>query len=343
MSTAGELVRVEQPPAIPGLAFRRFRGEPDLPGMAALLNACAGADGLDYTDTVEGLRFLFEHLVHCDPYQDMILADLDPQTTGGAEPRLIAYGRVWWRHEAPGEWIYPFHGFVHPDWRRHGLGRAILRTNEARLREIAQGHGPGPKSYQVWATEGETGAHALFRAASYRPVRFMIDMVRPAAEPPMPSPLPPGLEVRSVLPGHYRAIWEGREEAWKDHWGYAPFSEEDYHRWLEGPMFRPALWKVAWEGDRVAGMVLNRIDEAENARHRHSRGYTQDIFVLRPWRRRGLARALLAQSIEMFRLMGMEETALGVDTENPHGALTLYESLGYREVHRHTVYRKAMV
>ena len=342
MSGGDEAINVAQSPAIPGLVFRRFRGEADFPGMAALLNACADADGLGYTDTVEGLRFLFDHLINCDPYQDMLFAELRSPVTGSTRTQVIAFGRVWWKRESTSEWIYPFHGFVDPVWRRRGLGRAMLRYNEGRLRHIAQDHAPGPKWYQVWATEGQAGAHALFLGASYHPVRYMIEMVRPAAAPSASAPLPPGLEVRPALPEHYRPIWKAREEAWQDHWGYVPFVEEDYRRWLDSPLFDPALWKVAWEGDRVAGMVLNRIDEAENARQRRRRGYTQDVFVLRPWRRRGLARALLTQSIEMFRDQGMDETALGVDTQNPSGALALYESAGYRELHRHTVYRKAM-
>ena len=62
----------------------------------------------------------------------------------------------------------------------------------------------------------------------------------------------------------------------------------------------------------------------------------------RPWRRRGLARALLVQSIQMFRQMGMEEMALGVDTQNPHGALALYQSVGYHEIKRSTFFNKPM-
>ena len=89
-------------------------------------------------------------------------------------------------------------------------------------------------------------------------------------------------------------------------------------------------------------MVLNRLDRAQNEQYRRQRGYTQDIFVRRPWRRRGLARSLLARSIRMFREMGMQETALGVDTQNPSGAFGLYESLGYREVQRHTLFNKEM-
>jgi mycothiol synthase len=99
---------------------------------------------------------------------------------------------------------------------------------------------------------------------------------------------------------------------------------------------------VAWDGEQVAGMVLNRVDQAENEMYQRQRGYTQDVFVRRPWRRRGLARSLLVQSIRVFREMGMEETALGVDTQNPSGALRLYESLGYGEVKRHTFFDKEM-
>jgi ribosomal protein S18 acetylase RimI-like enzyme len=99
---------------------------------------------------------------------------------------------------------------------------------------------------------------------------------------------------------------------------------------------------VAWDGEQVAGMVLNRLDETQNERYRRRRGHTNDIFVRRPWRRRGLARSLLVQSIEMFREMGMEETALGVDTQNPSGALNLYESVGYRMTRQHTFFNKRM-
>ena len=40
---------------------------------------------------------------------------------------------------------------------------------------------------------------------------------------------------------------------------------------------------------------------------------------------------MIAESIRMFTQMGMQETALGVDTENPSSALTLYQKMGYLE------------
>jgi hypothetical protein len=44
----------------------------------------------------------------------------------------------------------------------------------------------------------------------------------------------------------------------------------------------------------------------------------------------------------MFVDMGMQETAHGVDTQNPHGALHLYQSVGYEVERRHTTYRKPL-
>jgi ribosomal protein S18 acetylase RimI-like enzyme len=89
-------------------------------------------------------------------------------------------------------------------------------------------------------------------------------------------------------------------------------------------------------------MVLNYIDAAENLAFQRKRGYTENIAVRRAWRRRGIARALIATSLRILKERGMEEAALGVDTQNPSGALQLYESLGYRIVKQYLTYRKKM-
>ena len=322
-------------PAIPGLAFRRFRGQPDYPVMVAILDACNVADRLEFINTVEEVAWVFGHLTNCDPTHDMLFAEVEGET--------VAFSRVWWVEESTGERLYKSLGFVRPDWRRKGLGAAMLCINERRLRLIARGH-PAEiaKTFRVWATDTESGAHALFDKAGYKPVRHYVEMVRPIAVPLPAAPMPDDLQVRPIEPGQIRAIWEAMYEARRDHWGYVPPTEQDYDRWIRGRLFTPDLWRVAWDGDQVAGMVLNRLDEAQNEKYQRKRGYTQDIFVRRPWRRRGLARALLAQSIRMFRVMGMEETALGVDTQNPSGALRLYESVGYRAGRCHTFFNKEM-
>ncbi len=91
--------------------------------------------------------------------------------------------------------------------------------------------------------------------------------------------------------------------------------------------------------DDLAGRYIN---PEENERFGRERGWVENISVRRPWRRRGLARALIAASIAALRVRGMTEGALGVDTENPSGALRLYESCGFAAVKREAAYRKPL-
>jgi len=330
-----DLVLLPDAPPIRGLVFRRFRGAADYARMLPVLEAHTIGHDIEYANTLEEIEFVFSHLTNCDPYRDVLIAEVNGEA--------IAFSRVWWQSLEDGVRLYKSLGFLAPAWQRQGIGGAMLRYNERLLCQIASEHPTEiPKYLQGWASEQEKPAHALFMASWYQVVRVLAEMVRPVTYPLEDAPLPHGLVVRPARQEHFPAIWQAREEAYRDHWGYAPANEKDYQRWLEGTLFNPELWKVAWDSGQVAGMVLNRLNQAENAKYKRQRGYTQDVFVRRPWRKRGLARALLSQSIEMFRNAGMTETALNVDLKNPSGALGLYESLGYRTTLKHTVYRKTL-
>jgi mycothiol synthase len=328
-------IKLHNAPQIPGLKFRGFRGDEDFPKMLAVIDGSKDADGIERSDTLEDITNNYKHLTDCDPFTDMLFAEVNGE--------VVAYNRAFWYQEENGPRIYTVFGFLLPEWRRKGIGTAMLTWGEARLREIAAQHPhTEERFFQSWVSESEKGTIALLENQGYRPVRYGFEMVRDLSEPFPEAPMPERLEVRPVKPEHMRSIWNADVEAFRDHWGYSPPKEDDFQRWLKDPLLDPSLFKIAWDGDQVAGMVLNRLDVEQNAQYHRKRGYTTDIFVRRPWRRCGLARSLLVQSIEMFREMGMEETALGVDTQNPSGALKLYESVGYQEGKRHTFFNKRM-
>ena len=128
----------------------------------------------------------------------------------------------------------------------------------------------------------------------------------------------------------------------QDHWGAQPWRDEWFEEWMEDPTFDPSLWQVAWEGDQVAGNVLNFVNTKENEEYKRERGYTEFISVRCPWRRKGLARALIARSLQVLKDHGMSEAALGVDAENPNGALRLSESMGFGKVKQSMTFRKPL-
>lgn len=333
-----ETVIVPGAPDVPGLRFRHFRGPADYAAIAAASNASRFADGREFVTTVEDLARYYAHLPNCDPATDMVVAEID-----GA---LAGFSRVEWYREADGSYRYVFPIILHPDWRGRGIRRALLRWAEARARQIATGHPTdAAKIFGTTAFSQAGSLAALLEDEGYRPARYFSHMVRSLDSPLPDFAMPPGLEMRPVRPEHYRPIWDASEDAFRDHWGYSPAPEEEYHEWLENKtLFTPELWQIAWDvaNDEVAGQVRTFIDALENETFHRQRGYTEFISVRRPYRRRGLARALIAASLRVLKARGMTESALTVDSENLSGATRLYETCGFAVESRTTIYHKPL-
>lgn len=79
------------------------------------------------------------------------------------------------------------------------------------------------------------------------------------------------------------------------------YSRVMWWRELKDPNFDPTLWQVAWDGKQVVGMALAFVNEREKAKYGRRRGGTEGTCVRRPWRRQGLARALLVRSLQALR------------------------------------------
>lgn len=331
-----DIILPANPPTIAGLSFRHFRGAEDYPGMIAVIRASAEADKIERVDTVEDVAHVYSHLVNSDPYQDMIFVEMNHE--------VIGYGRCYWRKEENGPHVYGSVGYLMPAWRRKGIGTTMLEWLENRLQAIAETHTSLETGFlEGFANQETTGITALFEKNGYRPARYFVIMVRPDLENIPEFPLPDGLEIRPVLPEHYRLIWEADMEAFRDHWGYSPPTEDDYQAWLsDRTIFQPDLWQIAWDKktNEIAGQVRTFINTAENEKYNRKRGYTEFISVRRPWRKRGLARALIIRSLRAQRDRGMTESALGADSENISGATRVYEDCGFRITKRNTLYRK---
>ncbi|HEX5825314.1 MAG TPA: GNAT family N-acetyltransferase [Candidatus Limnocylindrales bacterium] len=318
-----------------GLVLRHLRPPGDYAPMNAVANAIREAEGETFYTTDEQFAKFYENLSRCDPATDVAIAEIGGQVVG--------YGRAAWHEELDGTRIYEVIPFVDPKVAGQDVFVAMVDAIEARARAIAAGDPSGPKELETFGGDLAPERDALLQAAGYQPVRFFYSMVRPSVDDLPGAPLPEGLEIREVQPEHMPIIWAADQEAFRDHWGYTPSTDADYQLFLTDPvMTDTSLWRIAWEGDEVAGQVRSYISDEENARHARLRGYTEHISVRRPWRRRGLARALIAASFPLLRARGMTEAALGVDTENTSGALRVYESCGFRPVSRSATYRKPL-
>ncbi len=338
LDSIDEFVTVPDAPALPGLAFRHFRGPSDYAALAAVGNASRQADDKEWGMSVEEVAAEFEHPVNRDPRRDMVIAEIDGE--------MIGFGQGRWSVDVSGLYRYFPEVELLPEWRGHDLRRALLHWLEARLRQVAAEHpATAEKVFRTHAQETAAGITALLRSEGYEPVRAYDVMTRSLAEPLPDFPMPPGLELRPVLPEHYWAIWDASQEAFQDHWGKSVHQENAYKLFLSDPVsFTPQLWQVAWDtaANEIAGQIRTFIDPFENERMNRRRGYTESISVRRPYRRRGLARAMIAESLRVLKAQGMTESALNVDTQNLTGAVRLYEDCGFRPAHRTVAYHKPL-
>ena len=165
-------------------------------------------------------------------------------------------------------------------------------------------------------------------------------MVRPLDAPIPDRSLPDGLELRPVTEKAARAVLAADAEAFQDHWGAHETTEEDVRRILGDPDNDLSLWIVAWAGDDVVGSVIGRIYPSDNAASGVRKAWLDRVSVRRPWRRQGVASALIVAALRELRARDMELAALGVDSDNPTGALGVYERLGFRRDRRSAAYRK---
>lgn len=222
---------------------------------------------------------------------------------------------------------------THPDRGDTAVGQQLLAWAEQRARQMIS---RAPENARVVMNVGalsvDTPRKRLLENNHMTHTRTFYTMrIDMAAPPPAPT-WPEGIQVKRFdrdtdeLPT-IKAV----EEAFKDHWGFVeePLEESLKHwrHWMDtSEDYDPSLWFLAVDGDEVVGVSLcePQSHEAPEA------GYVGELGVRRPWRRRGVATALLRHSFCEFWKRGKRAITLGVDATSLTNATRLYKKVGMR-------------
>ena len=317
------------------LLFRRAN-ERDFGQIANVINASWEADLIDARINWEDVARTWKHRENFDPVKDAVVVERD-----GA---VIGYASVTWRQKLDNLRVYTHNAFLLPKCRIGSLRREMVRLNESRLRTLASEHPDSQKFFEVYANNKPNDWKSVLETEGYEASWFLFGMLRSNLHNIPNLPLPEGVEARPVRAEDLRKIWDSAREAFRDGREFTEekWSEEEYNRRKEAATFSPELWQIAWAGYEVVGGVHNHIDKEENEAFNRKWGHTEQIFVRRRWRNRGIAKALISRSLRILNEHGMTEATLDVDTENPSGALRLYESLGFKPYSEFTYYRKQL-
>ena len=254
------------------------------------------------------------------------------------DEQLVGFAEVWDTAEPRVRghtWVQ-----VHPEYRESELPQYLLAFGHRRAAQMVPA---APEGARVVLRTGfdvrSEWVAKLFEAHGYRPIRYFQWMVVELTDVPEPATMPDGVVIRQMQPEEWKTAVFVQDKSFEDHWGYVKRSDEEHLKWWQHymehePDYDPTLWFVAVADEEIVGVSFckGRITEDDDM------GWVEDLGVLREWRRRGIAEALLRHSIFQLHQRGKKRVGLGVDASSLTGATRLYDKVGMRPTKRSIVF-----
>jgi mycothiol synthase len=307
-----------------GVTVRRPRDE-ELAEVVRVINEASQAEfGVDDVTESEIRRWFTQP--DFDVERDAFLAIAGGRAAGYADVSNEgnAYEQIWIDLRLP------------PSASR-AVGKALLASAEARAAEMTAEAPEGKVPRLISGTpDVNEPLGRLLADSGYRVYRHSFRMVIATSDVSHEPRFPEGIELRTFRPGDERAVFDAQQEAFRDTWDHVDGSFEEWSHWNFGrDDFDPSLWWLALADGEIAGFSLCGPHETET-----DMGWVATLGVRRPWRRRGIARALLVEAFHEFQRRGFARVGLGVDADSLTGANLLYQSVGMRPLRRFDLYER---
>lgn len=316
------------------LTMRPYLGEADLQPIVDLTNTCEAVDQLDNGTSLDELRSELSAPT-VDQARDIRLWE-------DADGQLVGYAQLWIPNQGA-ERTGQLWFCVHPEMRGVGIEQSMIDWGTGRMREVGQEHG-----VRVRINSGSRDHHterlALLEQAGFVLTRYFFTMHRSLSEP-IPEPqVPEGFTLRHLAGEHEAEEWTAAfNQSFIDHWNHHEMGVELRRHWMQEPSYDPTLDLIAVAPDsRFAAFAWCGINQDENRRTGRNEGWIYSLGTRRGFRKIGLGRAILLFGLQRLKAAGVAIAALGVDAENPTGALRLYESVGFYKAYTRVVYSKAI-
>jgi mycothiol synthase len=210
-------------------------------------------------------------------------------------------------------------GDVRADPAHPQASTMLLDFVEERAQELAPNG-----CLRIWVPEHAEAWRRFLESRGYGLHHYSLRMFAGLEDEPPEPDWPPGVSVVAFREEDERAVYEVYQETFSDLRDFRGEPFEDWRHWSRREPFDPELWFLASDGDGLVGVSLCRGEWSGNT----ELGWVGVLGVRKPWRRQGLGSALLLHSFRELRARGKKRVGLGVDAENPTGAVRLYERVG---------------
>ena len=314
------------------ITMRPYAGEVDLEAIANFINLCNSANKLDVITSVSELRNDFNTPSFNQENDICLWEDTDN--------KLVGLGYLWITE--PSDVIDGYLSIhVHPDVRNHGLESQIIHWGEVRMRQVRQERG-----FEVKLRSGCRNSFSeritILENHDFTVDRYFFTMERSLLEP-IPEPqLPEGFTLKRTNPKQDVALWvELFNQAFQDHWNHHDLTVENLQHWLNDENYKPDLDLIVVSPDgQFAACCYGEISPEDNLHKERKEGWIEVLTTRCEFRRMGIGKAILLSNLHQLKAAGMDVAKLGVDADNPTGALGLYESIGFRKIYTTLYYVK---
>ncbi len=288
--------------------------------LSRLFNAIAEAE--DTPERLSPASMEHELSAYFDP--------LDKRTlVARSADEVVGYATVYIRAAEAEEMRSYVNDYVAMDWRERGLVDPMTDWAIAAASDALGGVTAGKRYVCAWLYKKLEDAAAPFAKRGFEPVRHWWEMDCSLNEPVSPRP-EEGFEIVQWGEAHDEPARLVYNAAFADHWGSTPMDQENWAKQLiASPNFRRHMSFVAVAGGELVGYSAceDYPEDWEAAGRREA--WIGGLGVVREWRKRGIASALLSRSMNAMRVAGAEAAMIGVDSDSPSGAQHLYQSLGF--------------
>lgn len=293
----------------------------DLPEIAALLSEGLSFDGLVFVQTAEELAEEFDG-TYCSLNHDVIVAIYESSIIG------VGY-TIFLPSEIKEERCYIF-GTTKPEFRGNGVGTAVMQWASEHGESLLRSTNRTIQKYlrsDMSATNSSAGS--LFQSFNMSPVRWNDDLIIDLADSP---------EVFTA--SEYSIVaWDSsrdeeariaKNQAFMDHWGSNPTSEEGWEQLVHGSTARLDQSFFALDSNHnIVGLLLSHRYESDDEALGKRIGWIDKLATLAEHRKKSIGKSLITHALAAYKRDGLTHAALDVDTENPTGAYGLYTAVGF--------------
>ena len=311
----------------------------DLPAIAALVNTCHIADNGENRTTVAKLRERY-----ADPSFEV---DQDLRLWRNPAGELVAIAELW-RQPPDTEFVSHLEFFIHPQARTTQLAETILAWAEQQVLRWGSQLSV-PIVLHAGCRDSLVQRRQLLEQLGFESVRAFWRLRRSLTEP-IPQAdatcdwrLGSVWQLRTVVPTDAEKWVETFNQTFIDHWNHSPLTVAEFTHWCNRAQYTAHLNLVIETNDgQLAAFTYSEINPERNARLGIQEGHVCLLGTRRGYRRLGLGRTLLLESLHRLQQLGMTTASIGVDAQNPSGAVKLYQSVGFEPDKSSTVYRKVV-